>query len=204
MEKICKVEGCEDGRRLCRGLCRSHHRKWQRGDTSIVPNPPKYTYWGNACLMEGCERTGKITEGYCDSHYRQFLKHGKPISLEIATPNRPKGTLEERFWASLIKSENTEDCWEWTGYRNNRGYGTIGIKHKSKLAHRLSYDIHNGTELLSHQPVHHICANTGCVNPAHLQRVTQQENTAEMRERDYYVKEISRLKSLLKDNGIEY
>lgn len=204
MENICKVEGCEDGRRLCRGLCRAHYHQWKRGNESITPNATKTPKQPKVCTMRGCKRIGKITKGYCDSHYRQFLKHGKPISLEIFTPKRPKGTLEERFWASLTKPDNPEDCWEWKGYRNNRGYGTIGINHKSKLAHRLSYDIHNGTELLSHQPVHHICANTGCVNPAHLQRVTQQENTAEMRERDYYVKEISRLKSLLKDNGIEH
>ena len=127
------------------------------------------------------------------------------MSVEIATPNRPKGTLEERFWASLEQDpEHPKGCWEWTGYRNERGYGTIGVNYGGKLAHRISYDLHNGTDSPSYMPIHHTCGNNPCVRPEHLQRISLEENTAEMRERYYYQERIAFLEGLLEANGIEH
>lgn len=45
--------------------------------------------------------------------------------------------------------------------------------------------------------VHHVCARTSCVNPDHLQRVTQRENAAEMLERNYYLGRIAALEAAL-------
>lgn len=66
-------------------------------------------------------------------------------------------------------------CWKWTGTILNCGYGQIQI-HKAKyVAHRLSYEL-----FISPIPkglqIDHLCRNRRCVNPAHLEPVTCQEN----------------------------
>lgn len=63
------------------------------------------------------------------------------------------------------------DCWEWTGRIDKFGYG----RQHYALAHRHVYEkrvgpIPTGLEL------DHLCMNTRCVNPAHLEPVTRREN----------------------------
>src|SRR5574340_236746 len=65
-------------------------------------------------------------------------------------------------------------CWEWTASRRN-GYGQVRRGRGTAYAHRAVYEelrapIPGGTEL------DHLCRNTGCVNPAHLEPVTHREN----------------------------
>jgi hypothetical protein len=72
------------------------------------------------------------------------------------------------FWQ---KVSVTTECWEWTGRLTRDGYGV----HAGKLAHRMAYK-----ELIGAIPVglelDHLCRNTRCVNPAHLEPVTGTEN----------------------------
>lgn len=85
---------------------------------------------------------------------------------------RTRPTPEQRFWA---KVEKTEDCWNWTaGHRE--GYGHFRVDQATAWpAHRLSY-----TWLIGPIPdglnLDHLCRNTFCVRPSHLQPVTQLEN----------------------------
>lgn len=71
-------------------------------------------------------------------------------------------------------------CWEWTGARCPMGYGKVAVqladgRRSSTNAHRLFYEylvehIKPGLQL------DHLCRNTSCVNPAHLEPVTNGEN----------------------------
>lgn len=69
-------------------------------------------------------------------------------------------------------------CWKWLGYCNEKGYGTVKHKGKMEKAHRLSFILSNG-EITEGKQVHHKCAFTSCVNPNHLELVTNAVNTAE-------------------------
>jgi hypothetical protein len=85
-------------------------------------------------------------------------------------------TLEERFWAKVNK---TASCWIWTGSKSSNGYGNIGIGAPSKKnvsAHRLSYEMAHG-KTPEGMVIDHICHRIDCVNPSHLQAVTQKQNT---------------------------
>lgn len=79
--------------------------------------------------------------------------------------------FQERFWK---KVEKTDGCWLWTGGISG-GYGCIGIEGRSHLAHRISYTMANG--LIAPKMVcDHLCRNRACVNPAHIEIVTNREN----------------------------
>ena len=47
----------------------------------------------------------------------------------------------KNFWKKVdIKSE--DECWEWTGCKNNDDYGQINIKKKTYRSHRISWILH--------------------------------------------------------------
>ena len=85
-------------------------------------------------------------------------------------------TLEERFWP---KVEKTEECWNWKASLNGRGYGQIGVvingKPKNCVAHRIAYELVKGP-IPEGLTLDHLCRNRLCVNPDHLEPVTNKEN----------------------------
>lgn len=92
-----------------------------------------------------------------------------------------RAPLAERFWAKVDKAA-AKQCWEWTGTRNNKGYGMIGRGSAGlgkALAHRVSYELANGP-IPNGLNILHSCDNPACVNPAHLRAGTQKENQVEM------------------------
>jgi hypothetical protein len=91
--------------------------------------------------------------------------------------------------------KTSEGCWQWTR-RFNGGYPLQRVGKKSYLVHRLSLEAKMGAPLGS-QAAHHMCANSKCVNPDHLQPVTHRENIAEMLARNAYLSRIAELESAL-------
>lgn len=81
----------------------------------------------------------------------------------------------DRFWAKVKKSDG---CWEWTAYQNRAGYGRFGnAPGKTMLAHRFSYELENGP-IPGGLVIDHLCRNAACVNPKHMEAVTQRVNVA--------------------------
>ena len=67
------------------------------------------------------------------------------------------------------------ECWQWIGHTNSNGYGVIDIFKKKFFAHRISYIKYVGAIPINLQ-LDHLCRNRKCVNPDHLEAVTQQTN----------------------------
>ncbi len=78
------------------------------------------------------------------------------------------------FFDQIDIQEN--GCWEWTYTKDNQGYGHYYILGKNHQAHRYSYEEYIGP-IPEGLVIDHLCKNTSCVNPAHLEPVTQSENT---------------------------
>lgn len=88
---------------------------------------------------------------------------------------------ETRFWSKVNKGDPTA-CWEWNAYKDPNGYGRFKLSSGVILAHRFSFQIHNGTPPTD-ACVLHRCDNPKCVNPAHLMLGTQADNLRDMREK---------------------
>lgn len=77
----------------------------------------------------------------------------------------------ETFHGRYRVDEN--GCWVWSGARDRHGYGKFG--HNSALAHRWSYENFVGP-IPAGLHLDHLCRVRACVNPAHLEPVTNAEN----------------------------
>lgn len=70
-------------------------------------------------------------------------------------------------------------CWLWTKLVDRDGYGRLTIEHIPRLAHRVSWQLHNGP-VPDGICVCHRCDVPGCVNPDHLFTGTHDDNMGDM------------------------
>lgn len=89
-----------------------------------------------------------------------------PRPIPVLTPAQTA-----RFWARVDKQE--EGCWVWTGSLDSKGYGMFGLGQRQYRAHRVSLHL-SGVDLGDYTD--HVCRVRSCVNPDHLEVVTNQEN----------------------------
>jgi HNH endonuclease len=82
--------------------------------------------------------------------------------------------LAERFWAKVQRGE-ADACWLWRGSKVTKGYGRFGVGGRSVGAHRVAYELLVGP-IPEGLTLDHLCRVRACVNPAHLEPVTNREN----------------------------
>lgn len=100
------------------------------------------------------------------------------LQIESLTPKEHK-----RLYGRLHVDEKT-GCWLWTGAKDGAGYGICFVRGKRERIHRVMYALNVGPVPRGHKArrffqVHHVCRNTSCCNPDHLQLVSQRHNVLE-------------------------
>lgn len=131
------------------------------------------------CSVPNCDRF-HYARGYCKRHYG--LWHRGSATPDMPPPiSAPRfaQTNEDRFMKYVDKTAS--GCWEWTGARLRGGYAAFGAGGSKKnggrryLGHRWSYE-HWVGPIPEGLHIDHLCRNTRCVNPEHLEAVTPREN----------------------------
>ena len=100
-------------------------------------------------------------------------------------PDVVKLTAEARFWPKVnkngplpVRRPELGPCWLWTASRTKLGYGKFGRGGKRGgwvYAHRFAYELLR-KRVPAGLTLDHLCVNPPCVNPGHLEPVTQAEN----------------------------
>lgn len=81
---------------------------------------------------------------------------------------------ERKFWARVNRGSDIE-CWLWTAGQRSTGYGSFHNGEKNVSAHRFAYEMQVGP--IPHGMVlDHLCRTRLCVNPSHLEPITNAEN----------------------------
>ncbi len=80
--------------------------------------------------------------------------------------------LRERFWS---KVEFTDTCWLWRAGCVGEGYGAFRVGNRVVRAHRWAYEFCVGP-IPEGLTLDHLCRVHACVNPDHLEPVTNRVN----------------------------
>lgn len=87
----------------------------------------------------------------------------------------PVKSVDDRLWPKVDRSGGPEACWPWLG-AINQGYGYFWLNGTMHNAHRVVYELLIGP-VPDGLTLDHLCQNTRCVNPAHLDPCPTGENT---------------------------
>jgi hypothetical protein len=169
---LCAWPECANQRRPRRSdpFCTMHRTRLDRDVPLWLPKL-RGRGW-SICYVAGCSRPAH-SEGLCHGH-RHRKARGAAIDDAPLRESR-RGSVEDRFWRYVTPSDG---CWEWQGRLDCHGYAWIsrgGRGAKRDAAHRVSYELHIGP-IPEGLHIDHLCRNPRCVNPSHLEPVTQAEN----------------------------
>lgn len=79
-----------------------------------------------------------------------------------------------RYW-SRVNKNGPKGCWLWTGQVDPFGYGLLSVRQRRLKTHRIGWTLANGP-IPDDEVVDHLCRVPACVNPAHLELVSNREN----------------------------
>jgi hypothetical protein len=182
----CSEDGCERVA-VKRGFCeRDHMRHWRAGTLPPRAAKPPCTVCGEPSAWKGL----------CPTHYYRQYQRG---TTELTQPVRRLPPVE-RFWAKVDKSAGPGGCWLWTAGKQGAGYGQFFWAGGKYLAHRFAYEMAFGPVPEGRQ-IDHVwargCRHRHCVNPAHLEAVTLEENVrrAQTGHRPYYSPELQQARA---------
>jgi hypothetical protein len=75
----------------------------------------------------------------------------------------------------MSKVRKSDGCWRWDAGFTPEGYGKFWLDGRTRLAHRLIYELERGP-IPDGLVIDHLCRNRGCVNPEHMEPVTNRAN----------------------------
>jgi hypothetical protein len=172
---VCSVDGCDDEARE-HGWCHRHATRVRRhGSPGEAGKQHAVNYTGQVCSIDGCDRRPR-SRGWCDPHYKRWLRWGAP---QIKRPTVPAADrFDQRFVIGPVPDVRPDlgPCHIWTAGVMKQGYGVFHPGGKATvLAHRWIYETTCGP-IPEGLVIDHLCRVRRCVNPSHMEPVTNEEN----------------------------
>lgn len=135
-------------------FCRGHSKARLQG---AGPNP-------SGLCMCGCGEPAPIAR----SSWRQRgVYKGQPLRFI----NGHARDVTSPLWAV----DQETGCWIWQRAIKPQGYGYLTVNYRTVYAHRHVYEQFRGC-IPEGMQLDHLCVNRACVNPEHLEPVTNQQN----------------------------
>lgn len=134
------------------------------------------------CSIEDCPRAAHC-RGWCKRHYEIWRRHGDVNRATRAFHGRGRNgeSIAERLQRKSVRVES--GCREWTGWRDDGGYGRISVGRTMRPAHVVAWEVANGRKVPAGKVVRHFCDNPPCIEPSHLLIGSQAQNVADMFDR---------------------
>jgi hypothetical protein len=118
--------------------------------------------WTASLRIDGKRRCA--TAGTAEEALAMLHEGAETVRLDRRSP--------EHFWGMV---EWSPGCWLWKQSTTTTGYGRYRVSGRNDPAHRVAYEYAVGP-IPEGLVLDHLCRNKRCVNPAHLEPVTQHEN----------------------------
>lgn len=124
------------------------------------------------CSIPGCPRLLRA-RSWCATHYSHWQKWGDPLGGNWRPGAFANTNPVDRFWSQV---DCSGDCWLWTGFLNQHGYGVLRIGGTNYLAHRYAYQLFYGSKPVSR--LDHACHDRRCIrqDSNHVRPATQKQN----------------------------
>lgn len=139
------------------------------------------------CSVDGCGKP-HLAKSYCTGHYTRWHRYGDPGPAELrqalaqcAQRSCSEPTICYGFCRLHViqhvgwSVRESTGCHLWLGITSQQGYGQLGDVAKTR-AHRLSWELANGTPIPKGLVVRHSCDTPACINPDHLSVGTDAQN----------------------------
>lgn len=177
-----------------KGLCQGHWQQKHRNGKELSPiQSPRKT--PIRCAFRDCNRKA-TRKDLCDAHYRQ-LERGEDLRTLLH---------EEDFLTRLMRLVTVDEstgCWNTDKPRAKmswRGVHDITYRHAYR---ELLGSLSSGTSQNRGETVDHLCLNSHCCNPDHLEKVSARENTKRMQMHTALQARIERLEEQVRSLGAE-
>jgi hypothetical protein len=113
-----------------------------------------------------------------------------------------------RFWEKVNKNGPTNTrlgkCWVWTACITN-GYGRFSYKGYNCLAHVVSWILSGKPEpLYPEEQLDHLCRNSKCIRPSHLELVDNRTNSQRSRKSTLNPRVVLRIRRLYASGRFTY
>lgn len=137
-----------------------------------------------ASLFDWAYRTRRIGENPMQFvPRRRRRKQALVETFTDAESDQQSAEVERKVKARVfdrLSIGGSRACWEWRGTISGSGYGVVrnepGRSPQNILVHRFVYALTRGP-IPDDKQIDHLCRNTKCANPAHVDLVTSRENT---------------------------